>query len=127
MEPGNIIEFDLNGAISSDGTYTVAIDSPSGDGVAFRSSEATSGQRPLLLLTLASGPVPQVDIVQPADGATFFVGDSVTLQATELHTVVPALLAALADSGHPLTELRTHSATLEDVFVSLTGRHLRDE
>jgi len=26
-----------------------------------------------------------------------------------------------------LTELRTHSATLEDVFVSLTGRRLRDE
>jgi hypothetical protein len=27
----------------------------------------------------------------------------------------------------PLTELRTHSATLEDVFVALTGRRLRDE
>jgi ABC-2 type transport system ATP-binding protein len=27
----------------------------------------------------------------------------------------------------PLTELRTHSASLEDVFVTLTGRHLRDE
>ena len=25
-----------------------------------------------------------------------------------------------------LTELRTHSASLEDVFVTLTGRHLRD-
>ena len=28
--------------------------------------------------------------------------------------------------GAPLTELRTHAPTLEDVFVSLTGRHLRD-
>jgi hypothetical protein len=26
-----------------------------------------------------------------------------------------------------LTELRTHSATLEDVFVHLTGRHLRED
>jgi hypothetical protein len=26
-----------------------------------------------------------------------------------------------------LAELKTHSATLEDVFVSLTGRHLRDD
>jgi hypothetical protein len=26
-----------------------------------------------------------------------------------------------------LAELRTHSATLEDVFVSLTGRNLRDD
>jgi ABC-2 type transport system ATP-binding protein len=40
---------------------------------------------------------------------------------------VPALLEKLAECGIPLTELRTHSATLEDVFVSLTGRHLRDE
>jgi ABC-2 type transport system ATP-binding protein len=40
---------------------------------------------------------------------------------------VPALLAYLTARGAPLTELKTHSATLEDVFVSLTGRHLRDE
>jgi ABC-2 type transport system ATP-binding protein len=50
-----------------------------------------------------------------------------SLQARELHRAVPALLAHLTATGAPLTELRTHSATLEDVFVSLTGRHLRDE
>jgi len=49
------------------------------------------------------------------------------LQVTELHRAVPALLEELARRGAPLTELRTHSATLEDVFMSLTGRHLRDE
>ena len=49
------------------------------------------------------------------------------LQVSELHRTVPALLDALDHRGVPLTELRTHSATLEDVFVSLTGRHLRDE
>ncbi len=52
---------------------------------------------------------------------------SVQLQVTELHHAVPALLAELARQGAALTELRTHSATLEDVFVTLTGRHLRDE
>jgi ABC-2 type transport system ATP-binding protein len=52
---------------------------------------------------------------------------AVLLQVTELHTAVPALLAELARQKIPLTELRTHSATLEDVFVTLTGRHLRDE
>ena len=51
----------------------------------------------------------------------------VRLQATELHRVVPALLDELSRQDLPLTELRTRSATLEDVFVSLTGRHLRDE
>lgn len=49
------------------------------------------------------------------------------LQVTELHRAVPALFDELARRRIPLTELRTHSATLEDVFVSLTGRHLRDE
>jgi ABC-2 type transport system ATP-binding protein len=52
---------------------------------------------------------------------------SVLMQVNELHQAVPALLAELGRQGVPLTELRTHSATLEDVFVHLTGRHLRDE
>jgi ABC-2 type transport system ATP-binding protein len=49
------------------------------------------------------------------------------MQVTELHRAVPALLDELTRQGVPLTELRTHSASLEDVFVALTGRHLRDE
>jgi ABC-2 type transport system ATP-binding protein len=52
---------------------------------------------------------------------------AVALQVTELHYAVPALLQELARQAVPLTELRTHSATLEDVFVTLTGRHMRDE
>jgi ABC-2 type transport system ATP-binding protein len=53
--------------------------------------------------------------------------DGVSMQVTELHRAMPALLDVLGRQGVPLTELRTHSATLEDVFVALTGRHLRDE
>jgi ABC-2 type transport system ATP-binding protein len=52
---------------------------------------------------------------------------AVLMQVTQLHTSVPSLLSELTRQNVPLTELRTHSATLEDVFVSLTGRHLRDE
>jgi ABC-2 type transport system ATP-binding protein len=55
------------------------------------------------------------------------VGEVTQLQVAELHQTLPALLDKLAAQGAQLTELRTHSATLEDVFVSLTGRHLRDE
>ena len=51
----------------------------------------------------------------------------VRMQVTALHHAVPALLAELIRREVRLTELRTHSATLEDVFVTLTGRHLRDE
>ena len=49
------------------------------------------------------------------------------LSVSELHKSVPAIFAALADQGLHLSEFRTHSATLEDVFVRLTGRNLRDE
>ena len=49
------------------------------------------------------------------------------LEVTALHRTVPALITALEQQRVVLSELRTHSATLEDVFVKLTGRHLRDE
>jgi ABC-2 type transport system ATP-binding protein len=49
------------------------------------------------------------------------------LSVSELHTAVPRIFAALEEQGLHLSEFRTHSATLEDVFVRLTGRNLRDE
>jgi ABC-2 type transport system ATP-binding protein len=53
-------------------------------------------------------------------------GGRVLLSASAVHKAVPALLSALESAGAPLAHLSTHSATLEDVFVKLTGRHLRD-
>lgn len=49
------------------------------------------------------------------------------LTATELRLAIPALLSYLEQRSLRLAELQTHSATLEDVFVSLTGRHLREQ
>jgi ABC-2 type transport system ATP-binding protein len=49
------------------------------------------------------------------------------LSVSELHTAVPLIFASLKTQGLQLSEFRTHSATLEDVFVGLTGRNLRDE
>jgi ABC-2 type transport system ATP-binding protein len=48
------------------------------------------------------------------------------LTVDEVHVAVPALLAHLTTANAPLTQLSTHHATLEDVFVSLTGRQLRE-
>ena len=48
------------------------------------------------------------------------------LTVREVHRTVPALLAALAEEGAAASHLTTHHATLEDVFVALTGRTLRD-
>jgi ABC-2 type transport system ATP-binding protein len=78
----------------------------------------------------------KLDEGQAADDATLASLDGVTavrrdqdsteLTSVELRRTVPALLGHLERNGLRLRELGTHSATLEDVFVSLTGRHLRD-
>jgi ABC-2 type transport system ATP-binding protein len=49
------------------------------------------------------------------------------LSTSELHRTVPALLDLLTMRQATLSQLGTHSATLEDVFVTLTGRQLRDD
>jgi ABC-2 type transport system ATP-binding protein len=49
------------------------------------------------------------------------------LNAASLAQAVPALLAARGGAGARLVSLSTHRATLEDVFIALTGRELRDE
>ncbi|HVR64455.1 MAG TPA: ABC transporter ATP-binding protein [Polyangia bacterium] len=45
----------------------------------------------------------------------------------EPHRALPALIAALQAQNLPLARLATRQATLDDVFVSLTGRSLRDD
>ena len=49
------------------------------------------------------------------------------LTVGEPHLAIPALLERLAESGWALARLSTRRASLEDVFVALTGRHLREE
>jgi ABC-2 type transport system ATP-binding protein len=54
-------------------------------------------------------------------------GDARLLTVSALHTSVPALLEVVEAEGGGLTALSTHHATLDDVFLALTGRGLRDE
>jgi ABC-2 type transport system ATP-binding protein len=77
----------------------------------------------------AAGPTIDVAAVRAIAGVHDVRHDDgrVRVQAVDLHRVLPALLDELGRQQVPITELRTHSATLEDVFVSLTGRHLRDD
>jgi ABC-2 type transport system ATP-binding protein len=53
-------------------------------------------------------------------------GELVTLRVSALQHTLLDLLDALRQRGIPIQELRTRVPTLEDVFVALTGRHLRD-
>jgi ABC-2 type transport system ATP-binding protein len=64
--------------------------------------------------------LPSVESVREDDGM-------VALSVKEAHLTIPALLEAIGKQGRELQHLTTRQASLEDVFVRLTGRHLREE
>ena len=107
MDHGRIIALDTPaGLIASLGAEHV---------VEFALAGARSAPPPAELAAL-----PGVRSVRPS-------GDRTALVVSEVHRAVPALMACLERSGRELSMLATHHATLEDVFVALTGRQLRDE
>jgi len=63
--------------------------------------------------------LPSVSALRNDDGR-------VSLSVSEPHVAIPALLSAVQSRGLQLASLTTRHASLEDVFVSLTGRHLQD-
>jgi ABC-2 type transport system ATP-binding protein len=69
-----------------------------------------------------------VELLQQLPGVqgARLIDDEFELSVGELHRAVPALLTVLAERNLELSKLTTHSATLEDVFVALTGRQLRE-
>ena len=64
--------------------------------------------------------LPSVESVREDDGL-------VALNVKQPHLTIPALLDAIDKQGGQLQHLTTRQASLEDVFVRLTGRHLREE
>jgi len=64
--------------------------------------------------------LPSVESVREDDGM-------VALNVKQPHLTIPALLEAIDRQGSQLQHLTTRQASLEDVFVRLTGRHLREE
>src|SRR5579864_5740892 len=51
----------------------------------------------------------------------------IALHVKQPHLTIPALLEAIDRQGGQLQHLTTRQASLEDVFVRLTGRHLREQ
>jgi ABC-2 type transport system ATP-binding protein len=64
--------------------------------------------------------LPGVDSVRYDDGL-------VCLSVREPHRTIPALLEKVEQESARLDRLTTRQASLEDVFVRLTGRHLRED
>ena len=90
---------------------------------------AQNGGEHLVEFTLADhGSVTEAKLSGlPSVLATRVDGERTTLSVSEPHMVLPALMNLIQQSGASLSGLTTRHATLEDVFVALTGRQLRDE
>jgi len=100
----------------------IALDTP-------RALIASLGAEHVVTFTLEGNqPAPADFDLGALDGVTAVRRNNGAFELTsaELRRTLPALLSFLERARLPLAELRTHSATLEDVFVALTGRHLRD-
>lgn len=64
--------------------------------------------------------LPSVESVREEEGL-------IALNVKQPHLTIPALLETIDRQGGTLQHLTTRQASLEDVFVNLTGRHLREE
>jgi ABC-2 type transport system ATP-binding protein len=80
-------------------------------------------------LTESSLPPPEESFLRAIPGVLSVrrESDRYALAIAEPHVTLPALWTGLQGAGHTLASLTTRHASLEDVFVTLTGRHLRDE
>jgi len=90
---------------------------------------ASLGAEHVVEFALEQGDAPPDDVLAAIPGVEHVARENGTIRltASRVHQAVPALMRVLSERGASLSELTTHHATLEDVFLNLTGRHLRDE
>ena len=63
----------------------------------------------------------------PSVSAARDEGDGYSMTVSKPHIALPALIGKLQTDDFVLARLSTRHVSLEDVFVTLTGRHLRDD
>ena len=123
----DIVEFAVGGLIDSQVSEARHFDKPSaGSGAPSSNDSPVSVARPGAPARRAVVDEGLLRAIPGVQSATVDEGLH-RLSVSELHVAVPRIFAALRGEGLHLSEFRTHSATLEDVFVKLTGRNLRDE
>jgi ABC-2 type transport system ATP-binding protein len=88
---------------------------------------AALGGKEVIEITLAEGTLDEARVSSlPGVHGVRHVADGFALAADPLHVALPALVDHLREVGLKLERLATRHASLEDVFVALTGRGLRD-
>jgi ABC-2 type transport system ATP-binding protein len=88
---------------------------------------ASLGGQDVIEVTLAEGELDEAAVRKlPGVHGVRRVAHGFALAVEPLHVALPALIDELRTSRRTLEHLATRHATLEDVFVALTGRGLRD-
>jgi ABC-2 type transport system ATP-binding protein len=85
------------------------------------------GEHVIEFAVAEAGPAHESFADLPSVRATRADGDGYAMTVEAPHSAIPALLDRLADGGLSLARLTTRHVSLEDVFVALTGRHLRED
>jgi ABC-2 type transport system ATP-binding protein len=87
------------------------------------------GAEQVVEVSLGEGSVLPATAFDAADGvlSARVHGPVWTIQVSAAHRAIPAILRRVEEAGASIAELRVHTPTLEDVFVSLTGRRLREQ
>ena len=80
------------------------------------------------VMTIEIGGTVDLDALQREPGivGAAQAGDVLTLTVADLGATLPSLAAWLAAHGHAIRRIASSEPDLEDVFLSLTGRQLRD-
>ncbi|MFI5691354.1 ATP-binding cassette domain-containing protein [Kribbella sp. NPDC051586] len=83
-----------------------------------------------LALTVAHSNIPQLTgLAEKLPGAreVVAVGDELSVRVADGPAALPELIAAAQHHGVPIASAQVHRPTLDDVFLNLTGRSLREE
>jgi len=95
------------------------------DDTAARLKAKQAGDR--ITFTVGPGDVPRArEVAERAGEVTGAVSGTVTLRTEFGDRVLPSLLAALANDQVCVEAATLHQPTLDDVFLNLTGRSLRE-
>jgi ABC-2 type transport system ATP-binding protein len=80
------------------------------------------------IVELETKPILDVDSVRSIEGVSDVVlrAQRCVVHVDDVATALPALFALVAQRGLELGHVTVHQPTLEDVFIHLTGKALRD-
>ena len=82
-----------------------------------------------LAVTVAPGNLPELAALAeklPGAREVIAVGDELSVRVADGPAALPSLIAAAQERGIPVAAAQVHRPTLDDVFLNLTGRSLRE-